>query len=283
MGAAGMAAPPASTHLRTLWIHSEILLVPPTLDWTLALLRNSHITSLILGSGVAGPSIWHAVLPPLASATEHLTSLVILDADFIPTDDILDFVAHLPALVDLIISPITYGGRLELTASPVRLPNLKTLRAPANFVLHFLRHPPSLPSIQSLVIQWPEWEPSAVAALGTLLADIVFALSTHTLSPTMSLACSTPFGLSSYSGRGYPEFFDLVSALDIDAVIFPHVEHLAAWIALFRRAHRVDITLAGAGLLTLVRSIRRTPFLSEVSVNGRVYPLVYDGDEVSPA
>ncbi|KAJ7149703.1 hypothetical protein C8R46DRAFT_1358762 [Mycena filopes] len=286
MGAAGMAAPPESNHLRTLWIHSEILLVPPALDWTLALLRKSRITSLTLGSSVAAPLTWRAVLPLIASATEYLTSLVILDAHLIPADDMLDFVAHLPALVDLTISSLTYGGRLGPAASLVRLPNLTTLRAPPNFVLHFLRNPPLLPRLRSVAIQWPTvCEPGAVAALGTLLADVVPVLSTRTISPTISLTCGTPPVMASghhqllpyYSGRGFPEFFELVSALNI--VTFPNVEHLGAWVALFRRAHRVDITLAGAGVLTLVRSIRPTPFLSEVTVNGRVYPLVNDGEE----
>ncbi|KAJ7184867.1 hypothetical protein C8R46DRAFT_1065348 [Mycena filopes] len=73
--------PRAPSQLTTLDIDSTTLLVPPGLNWTLAALRASPITSLTLPMGSLPAVTWQTVLPLIAAAAPGLTTLSLLKLD----------------------------------------------------------------------------------------------------------------------------------------------------------------------------------------------------------
>ncbi|KAJ7748347.1 hypothetical protein B0H16DRAFT_1888446 [Mycena metata] len=276
-----LAPPLPSSRLRSLTIQSATLVIPPGLHWTLALLRNSNITSLTLGRGVEGAAVWSDVLPLIGSATQRLTSLDFLGADFILPLDILGLLSGLPALVHLGISSTQDSGSYPLEGPPTQLPALQTLRAPPGFVRHFVQQPLSLPSIRSICILWSEiFAPIGIRILGTVLSDITQTLHTRGLSPSMSVSCDvTPRMtyshelLAQYSMGGFPAFLANITALEITMTNVWNVNDLGAWIGLCPRMQRVDITLgpwSGIDLPTVLQVVKSTNFRGEMTLNGEV-------------
>ncbi|KAJ7032169.1 hypothetical protein C8F04DRAFT_1108068 [Mycena alexandri] len=291
-----MTPPSSSRHpykLQSLTIQSPILIVHPGLNWTLPILKHSQITSLTLGRGTEEASVWTAVLPQIASAVWSLTSLTFLDADFLPSADILEFISHLPLLEYLAILSRrdTESRPLVGPLSPLR--HLETLRTSPTFVRHFLRHPACFPQIKSICILWPDYyTPSTVGVLGPVLAETMDTLHTRGLSPSLSISFSSvlvmdradvsaKYSHGGFSHGGFPSLLQDIIAMEITSFNgtfwASDVPYVTAWIALCPRVQRVDITLAESSNVDgpyIAQALEPTEFLNKVTVDGTDYALV---------
>jgi hypothetical protein len=240
-----------------------------------------------LGHGVEDPLIWGVVLPRIAVAARNLTSLVLLQGDFIAENIILEFIARLPHLLRLTISSNTQSEIYHSGGSPIQLRHLESLRAPPTFVRHFLRHPACFPKLKSLCVLWPQlYVPSNATSLGPALAAIIQEVQAHGLAPRIAVAVSTLMYRAATVGLLPPQYsaLDRVTALEICTIPFFYTDiaDMAAWIARFRHVGRLEITLSRSaaadadfrvGVGRLVRAIKATEWLKEAVVNGEICEL----------
>ncbi|KAJ6464858.1 hypothetical protein C8R45DRAFT_1023399 [Mycena sanguinolenta] len=281
----------SSSHLTSLDIRSAALILPPGLSWTLTALRNCGIKSLTLGRGIKDAGIWGTVLPLIASAGRSLTSLTLTEFDpgSISDNDILAFIARLPQLRHLSISSGTTRTKIPEAAGPlIPLRALETLRAPPAFIEYFLRHRSPLPKITSICVLWARvYISSDVSALVVSLRTTLRKLDAHGLTPLLAVAADTlthsPRGLAYY--RSTPRliaFVDRVEVLEITATPFFYGDtvDVASWVALFRRARRVELTVSNPEKFDvegLLRAIEPTEGLDGICVNGKMYALAKEG------
>lgn len=271
-----------SYKLASLEIHSAILVLPPGLSWTLAVLRTCPIISLTLGCHADAAIPWSTVLPLIASAATHVTSLTLSDgdpaswrnSDPVAEADILDFISRLPHLRHLSIS---YQSRTEFVeGSLLNLPDLETLRAPAKFILHPLRRS-ALPKIQSICVLWSDRHLASIRLLAA-------ALSALPSPPRVSVSVTSSMYRPAFPIA--PTFLERVVALEITPspyVPLKDMTELAAWVGVFPRVQHVDIAFDPksqgfhADLTVFLGAVKATAVLNKIKVNGRVYDLPHAG------
>ncbi|KAJ6480582.1 hypothetical protein C8R47DRAFT_1136229 [Mycena vitilis] len=289
-----------SSQLTSLGVHSAILLLPPALSWTLAVLRHCPITSLTLTRPAEAAIPWSTVLPLLASAGGGLTSAVLQQGDdgsFFSQADVLDnFISRLPLLRHLTLSP-----RMPLLVSAAKIPvpevalhHLETLRAPPVFIELLMPHADSLPKIQSVAVLWPEMhamDSASIARLVAALSPILHRSTPPPLRVVLSVS-ATPHPLLLHPDEGDNaiwSFLGGVAELEITTGALPYtdIDATAAWIHLFPRVQRVEIAFrntpsaderrsrnVGATLTTLVKAVKPTIFLAEIEVEGERHELM---------
>ncbi|KAF7332946.1 hypothetical protein MVEN_02400500 [Mycena venus] len=283
-----MGSCPYSAKLTSLDIRSAIFVVPPGLHWTLTALRNCRIQSLTLGRGVEESIIWSTVLPLIASAGRCLTSLTLLQADFLSEEDILDFVGRLPLLRQLTISSRKQTWTRDAVSGSIPLRALESLRAPPKFIQHFLHHSSPLPKINSICILWPQFYiTTSMNVLVTALSTMLRTLDAHGRSPHLAVSINTMMyrsaSLAHHASHDLHTFLDRVDSLEITAIpfFFTDITDMAAWIALFRRVRRVELTIAPTDdnlvLARLARAVQATEFLHTIVVNGESADLLNEG------
>ncbi|KAJ6578193.1 hypothetical protein B0H19DRAFT_1122635 [Mycena capillaripes] len=281
-----------SSKLTSLEIQSAILMVPPGLRWTLTAFRNCPITSLTLGRGVEEPIIWRVVLPLIASAARRITSLTLVEAEFLSDGDILDFVARLPRLRHLTISSRNQTElRQPERAPPIPLRSLEILRAPPRLIQPLLRHPSPVPKIKYIYLLWPEvYIAHNIDVFTSTLSTMLRTLDAHGRAPRIIVSVNTMMYRAASLTHHHPTgelrmFLDRIDTLEITAVpfFFTDIPDMVAWIALFRRVKRVEITLSTLpfaeadfeqDVARLVGAIKATELLDKVTVNGETYELV---------
>ncbi|KAJ6595144.1 hypothetical protein DFH09DRAFT_159175 [Mycena vulgaris] len=278
-----------SSHLTSLDIQSAILILPPGLHWTLAALRHCHTIPLTLGLLSVEANTWTTVLPLIASAGPNLTTIVLQGAETVPDGDILAFLSQLPLLTDVIIASKNPTSIYPYGTPIIPFRHLEQLRAPPNFIQHFLRHHPAcFPQIKYICISWPIHPPSIdVVVLCALIASIISRLDARGLAPELSVSLDTMMYRYAFTSNGLNDdlrkCLDRIQALEIRVLpfFFTDVGEMGSWIAIFRSVRRVDITLLNSrpadirlDVGRLVKAIKPTDFLDRISVNGEVYQLV---------
>ncbi|KAF7293215.1 hypothetical protein HMN09_01199700 [Mycena chlorophos] len=185
-------AAPRSSKLTTLHIHSGVLVTPPCLPWTLSVLRTSPVVSLSLAEITLDKGYWRPVLKLLAKAAgPTLTSVSLCKLDNISDEEIFGFLRRLPRLKSLEIGSVNekQGLPTHWTARPTRLPNLVSLIAPPELVLHFVQAKPTvLPNLKALCIAFDaSTMKTHIRFVATHLAAISEALGTVN-TPAITLA-----------------------------------------------------------------------------------------------
>ncbi|KAJ7321000.1 hypothetical protein DFH08DRAFT_385174 [Mycena albidolilacea] len=271
-----------SYKLASLEIHSAILILPPGLSWTLAVLRTCPTISLTLGCHAEAAIPWSAVLPLIASAATHVTSLTLSDgdsdswrySDAVAEAEILDFISRLPRLRHLSIS---HHSQTDFVEGPLlNLPDLETLRAPAKLILHSLRRSVP-PKIQSICVLWSDRD---LVSIGLLAA----ALSALPSPPRVSVSVTSSMYRPAFPIA--PSFLERVGALEITPapyVPLTDITELAAWVGVFPRVRHVDVAFDPksqgfhADLAIFLGAVKVTAVLDKIKVNGRVYNLPHAG------
>ncbi|KAJ7021509.1 hypothetical protein C8F04DRAFT_1140749, partial [Mycena alexandri] len=269
----------SSAQLSALVIQSAILILPPALRWTLAVLQHCPITSLTLDLRVQLQdwAVWHTVISLIISAARGLTTLVLLEVNHIHDDHIIEFIPQFGLLRHLTI--ISQGvWELGLINPPPQLPELETIRASPMFIDYLLRHPRCFPKIKSICVVWPKLlrATANVDVLMGAVSRIIEVLDERELSPGLSVSASTmlyPAVLLAQNSLGsFPAFCGRIQALELTAkpLYFPDIADMAAWTALFPHVRRIYITLARLSITTsdfgpdvarLVRTIKATKLL----------------------
>ncbi|KAJ7167161.1 hypothetical protein C8R43DRAFT_984405 [Mycena crocata] len=195
-----------SSQLTTLNIHSATLILPPSLYWTLAALRQSRLSSIAINMRITDADTWTIVLPLLAAAAPHVTTVSLTQVDVtLSCADVLTFLSRLPQLTDINIEltcfRTIYGSTsttMKLDGPTPRLQNLVTLRAPARWVGHLMRKRNCFPSIQTICVVWvPAINPADQSHFETLaplamLSAVIRQLGARNLAPHLSLHIDYP-------------------------------------------------------------------------------------------
>ncbi|KAJ6595113.1 hypothetical protein DFH09DRAFT_1136191 [Mycena vulgaris] len=280
---------PRAAHLTSLDIPSAILTLPTGIYWTLAALPTCRNLSLTFCDIAGEPSPWTTLLPLIASAASKLATLVLQRAELLLNGDILTFLAHLPLLTDVTIASSNTARLQPSESTPIlEFRHLEHLRAPPNFVQHFLRHPGCLPQIKSVCISWPANPMSNdTSVLCALISAIVQTLDARALVPELSLAldtmlyrCTSPAQTLNAALRTP---LARIRALKIRVLpsVLTDLSEIGGWVALFGGVRRVDLNVdrgpkleeLGADMARAVRRVERTEFLDRIWVNGEVYGL----------
>ena len=152
-----MTLPPALTSalpissIRSLCIHSTVLLSPSVLPWTMRLLAESpNLTSISFAHLSFGAEVWTKLLPDLAKAVSHkLTEFSILESCWkLSTEDLLFFLDRLPRLTKLVIDRAVQiwvceeADEVVGMRTPIpTLDYLESLQAPEDLIFHLLKPP----------------------------------------------------------------------------------------------------------------------------------------------
>ncbi|KAJ7363094.1 hypothetical protein DFH08DRAFT_1025795 [Mycena albidolilacea] len=285
-----------STQLLEHRLDYTLQFVPPGLYLTLAALRQSPITSLVIRMSLVGPHIWSTVLPFIASACLNLTrvSLTQLPSPSeypdAPTETLaLAFLARLPRLADVElthrISPYGLSFGLHRTKGPAKsLKYLTKLRAPANLVEHLLSLPSKLPAIRAICILWTAPSHPHLRTLTRFLLSITRTLARRRLAPELSLwieSLSWPIyeDTTVLRGLGDTEHKQLacIERLHLENLIIPGDSRpfLEPVMAAFQGLKQVSVTTfpLEASVLPLVQQLRATDALKSIEVNGKSYDL----------
>ncbi|KAF7332110.1 hypothetical protein MKEN_00091700 [Mycena kentingensis (nom. inval.)] len=136
-------------------IESTLLVLPPTVHWTLSAMRYSPILTLELRGLSLTTRQWIALLPLIADLVPDLSSLTLEDLHGIPGTEILLFLSKLPRLKWLQIGYTEYDHAQSSCpdSSPIpRLNHLEYLHAPSSFITHFLKKRSRMPNLKSLTV-----------------------------------------------------------------------------------------------------------------------------------
>jgi hypothetical protein len=237
-----------------------------------------------LDRGVENTIIWSTVLPLIGSAARGLTTLILLQADFLPEVDILDFIAQLPLLRHLTISCRNKPDIRLKNSPPTPLRDLETLRAPSPYVHYLLRSPSCLPKIQSICILWPEIYVNAITAIGAALSALSTILDAHGRAPRLVVSVTTIYHSAILANPidALRAFLDRVEVLEIAATPFlsSDITNMAHCIRLFPRVRHVEIAIPTVhqfrqDLARLLRAVKSTQYLKQIEVNGETYNLVH--------
>ncbi|KAJ7888408.1 hypothetical protein B0H14DRAFT_2693892 [Mycena olivaceomarginata] len=227
---------------------------PAGLEWTLAALRHSPITSLSIAMFRFYPSL----PPPLPNITT--LSLTHLDVD--GELDIITFISQLPHLTHLHLTHHPLWGPRGHQVKGVTLPlwNLVTLRAPPNLIEHFL----SL--IQSICVLWAHLN---LPLFARFMSSIIHKLELRRLAPQLSLWTE-----SMSSNMELNNALLMNSGFDMEET-YPTLEHL---LSLFSGIKHLSLEIRKefpeAWAVQLTQSVRATEFLTRMEVNGKTYDLL---------
>ncbi|KAJ7363106.1 hypothetical protein DFH08DRAFT_1025819, partial [Mycena albidolilacea] len=170
---------------------ASTLIVPPGLYLTLAVLRHSPITSLVIHMSLVELRIRSAVLPCVASACPNVTRVSLMQLDSPSVSPIetfaLTFLARFPRLVDVELT------HMESEVWPAQ--NRGKLHAPAIVVEHLLSRPSNLPAIRAICVLWTAPNRPHLKTLIRFLLSIARTLARRRLTPELSVWIES---LSSY-------------------------------------------------------------------------------------
>ncbi|KAJ6529236.1 hypothetical protein B0H19DRAFT_1193472 [Mycena capillaripes] len=281
-----ISLPPPTPLLTFLHIHSATLLVPPGLDWTLAALRCSSITSLsICMSRIAGdPRLWSTILPVIASAAPNLTMVSLTEVHSGSEPAAFDFVARLPRLTEL---DFRHTHAHFCTGATSSLKYLTKISAPPTVVEHLLSRSGSLRSIRNIDLIWMAVMVPGVKNLVHPMSSIHRRLATRRLSPRISLFIQGARidSLAAYVVEHVPSSqnacFERVESIHITGLynpVFDTQNAVGELIGLFPGVRRVSFTaeterLPDSYALHLASSVRVTDLLKAVEIEGKSYDL----------
>ena len=138
-----------SNSIVALSLHSNALLLPPFVNWTLSLLySHSSLTCITFSHLTFSEEVWTTLLPLIADAVSNrLTKLSFFSqCTKLTAENLIRFTAHLPHLTHLSVDRL-FSSRFQLSGTkltPPYLPRLQVLQAPTELVsLIFNTHSPS--------------------------------------------------------------------------------------------------------------------------------------------
>ncbi|KAJ7511351.1 hypothetical protein B0H11DRAFT_2269087 [Mycena galericulata] len=277
-----------SSRLSSLNIQSAILIRPPGLQWTLAALQKCNITSLTLCHNVADADTWGTVLPLLASAAPGLTSVVLLDAQYVHDADLLTFLSRLPFLTHLTIwSTGTVIASQTWGVPTIDFRHLESLEAPPSFLNYFLMDRSRFTCIKSICIAWPAMGLdfySGVSVAGVAL--IIDTIEAYGLAPRLSVVVDMVKTWGQRSQAPPPSdvlaCLQQIECLKIKSANLhsPDFADIVAWIAMFPCIRRLEIdsgklsvALPQGRVSRFVRTTKGAASLDSIVVNGTVYDL----------
>ena len=162
-----------SNSIVTLSLHSNALLLPPFVNWTLSLLySHSSLTCITFGHLTFPEEIWTTVLPLIADAvSDRLTKLSFFSrCTNFTAENLMQFLGRLPHLTHLSVDRLLWSrfqlsrtrGKSHLfNITPPYLPQLQVLQAPTELVTLLLTAQPSyrnhevpasFPQLRSLIV-----------------------------------------------------------------------------------------------------------------------------------
>ena len=190
-----------SNSVITLSIHSNALLLPPFVDWTLSLLySHSSLTCITFAHLTFSEEVWTTLLPLIADAVSNrLTKLSFFSqCTKLAAEDLIRFLARLPHLTHLSVDRL-FCSRFQLSGTkdklqmfnftPPYLPQLQILQAPAELVSLLLNLQPSLsgnngttgfPQLRSLTVypcsqlQYPSNYTESTSTVNALISQMKY-------------------------------------------------------------------------------------------------------------
>ncbi|KAF7368504.1 hypothetical protein MVEN_00173600 [Mycena venus] len=282
------------SQLTSLYIHSVTLLVPPGLDWTLSALRHSPITSLTICMSplTVERRLWATVLPLIAAAAVNVDSISLTEVDPHNEPEAYAFLARLPRLTDLTITPNHpyWGNYVPRNKGPIpALTRLVNLHAPASVIDDLVSRAEFSHEIRTICVHW---RPSARAEQSYLvhsMSSLTTRLAARRLTPRLSLhidsasIADTAASVVRNLNDVPPACFKRVESLCMEGPYYPVDDvnnSIPRMVSLFPDVAHVSLQTPGrAGRFSdeavqrLVCTMRATETLRTVEVNGKSYPL----------
>lgn len=187
-----------SNSIVTLSIHSNALLLPPFVNWTLSLLySHSNLTCITFAHITLREKVWTTLLPLIADAvSDRLTSLSFFSqCTQLTAESLVRFLARLPHLTHLSVDrlfylkfqsfvkvrmfnlPLPYLPRLQVLQAPTELVSLLLNLQPSSFSRND-KVPTGFPQLRSLTLypsgqlQHPLNYSESTSAVNTLISQI---------------------------------------------------------------------------------------------------------------
>ena len=199
-----------SNSIVALSIHSNALLFPPFVNWTLSLLySHSSLTCITFSHLTFSEEVWTTLLPLIADAVSNrLTKLSFFSqCTKLSAENLTRFMAHLPHLTHLSVDRL-FCSRFQSTRtilSPPYLPRLQVLQAPTELVSLLLHaqspsplsrnkeHPTGFQQLTSLTVypcsqlQYPSDYTESTRTVNALLSQIKHQLRGRQVEYTLDL------------------------------------------------------------------------------------------------
>ncbi|KAJ7832832.1 hypothetical protein B0H14DRAFT_2802172 [Mycena olivaceomarginata] len=268
-----------TAEITSLTVDSATLIVPPGLEWTLAALRHSPITSLSIAMFLVRTPVWPVVLPLIASAAPNITTLSLTHLDVDGELDIITFISQLPHLTHLHLTHHPLWGPRGHQVKGVTLPlwNLVALRAPPNLIEHFLSRAECCPVIQSICVLWAHLN---LPLFARFMSSIIHKLELRRLAPQLSLwteSMSSNMELNNALlmnvTAARTDGFRRVERLDMEETypLSAHAQNIGHLLSLFSGIKHLSLEIRR---MQLTQSVRATEFLTRMEVNGKTYDLL---------
>lgn len=293
------------SRLKSLYIDSATLILPPGLHWTLAALRHSSLTSLSMCMSRLDPDIWGTVLPLIASAAPNLTTVSLTQLDSpsgfhdAPCETFaLAFLSRLPRLTNIELTHLQALWSYYLSLDPSHylhrtrgsigsLKHLTTLCAPVNLVADILSGAGSLPAIRTITVLWISPTHPHLEALMRFLSTITCSLAARHRPPQLSLKIEEMDGLHGQDTAVLDRLsttrltrLKLIESIQFEKA-YNSPSFIGPMLAAFRGVKHVSVITAApqppaADVERLVREVRATKVLKTIEVNGKSYNLSND-------
>jgi len=176
----GRSGSPTPT-LNTLTIGSSMLFHPSFLLWTIETLNNSPINTLSFDSINLASNKWSDILPVI---TLPVLSVLSINSCDIALSDLSAFLSRHPNITTLTVGASSVD--LDLSIQPnlsEPLPQLTTLSAPTNYIVHFLTSAHTFPKLCLTITVSHIISASDFAAIEKAIASV----STHQVTIALSL------------------------------------------------------------------------------------------------
>ena len=199
-----------SNSIVALSLHSNALLLPPFVNWTLSLLySHSSLTCITFSHLTFSEEVWTTLLPLIADAVSNrLTKLSFFSqCTKLTAENLLQFTAHLHHLTHLSVDRM-FCSRFQSSGTkltPPHLPRLQVLQAPTELVSLILNAQPpsslsknkeaptSFPQLKSLTVypcsqlQYPSNYIESTSAVNALVSQIKHQLRGREVEYTLDL------------------------------------------------------------------------------------------------
>lgn len=207
-----------SNSIVTLSLHSNALLLPPFVNWTLSLLYgHSNLTCITFAHLTFSEEIWTTLLPLIANTvSDRLTTLSFFSkCTNLTAENLMRFLGRLPHLTHLSVDRMFCSrfqssgtrGKLQsmLKLTQPYLPHLQVLQAPVELVFLLLNaqspSPPSrknevptgFPQLRSLILypcnqlQYPSSYSESTSVLNSLISQIKIQSRAHEVECALDL------------------------------------------------------------------------------------------------
>ena len=233
-----------SNSIVALSLHSNTLLLPPFVNWTLSLLySHSSLTSITFSHLTFSEEVWTTILPLIADAVSNrLTRLSFFSqCTKLTAENLTRFTAHLPHLTHLSVDRL-FCSRFQLSGTkltPPYLPRLQVLQAPTELVSLILKAqspsslsrikeaPSGLPQLTSLAVypcsqlQYPSDYTESTRTVNTLVNQIKHQSHGHEVEYTLDLQTEfTNFAnIIDYlqsEQKNYCSHWDLINGVEVE-------------------------------------------------------------------